>query len=74
MTDTTVEEWRPAHADLTWANVTGPEFYSIDWEDRGIVPRELDAATLRGHSSPSRPLWNVCGASDGRTWRAGPDG
>lgn len=50
MTDTTVEEWRPAHADLTWANVTSPEFYRIDWEDRGIVPRGLDAATLRDHS------------------------
>lgn len=50
VTDTTVEEWRPAHADLPWANVTGPEFYMIDWEDRGIVPRGLDAATLRGHS------------------------
>ncbi|MFH9227512.1 hypothetical protein [Streptomyces lydicus] len=50
MTNTTVEEWRPAHADLTWANVTGPEFYMIDWEVRGIVPRGLDAATLRGHS------------------------
>ncbi|MFE9601506.1 hypothetical protein [Streptomyces hokutonensis] len=48
--DTTVEEWRPAHADLTWANVTGPEFCMIDWEDWGMAPRGLDAATLWGHS------------------------
>ncbi|MDX2758194.1 MULTISPECIES: hypothetical protein [Streptomyces] len=48
--DTTVEEWLPAHADLTWANVTGPEFCMIDWEDWGMAPRGLDAATLWGHS------------------------
>ncbi|WP_416986149.1 hypothetical protein [Streptomyces sp. T028] len=50
VTDTTVEEWRPAHADLTWANVTGPEFCMIDWEDWGRAPRGLDAATLWVHS------------------------
>ncbi|MCC9705945.1 hypothetical protein E4N62_12200 [Streptomyces sp. MNU76] len=50
VTDTTVEEWLPAHADLTWANVTGPEFCMIDWEDWGMAPRGLDAATLWGHS------------------------
>ncbi|MGI5438673.1 hypothetical protein ACQEV4_15035 [Streptomyces shenzhenensis] len=50
VSDTTVEEWLPAHADLTWANVTGPEFCMIDWEDWGIAPRGLDAATLWGQS------------------------
>jgi hypothetical protein len=50
VTDTTVEEWRPAHADLTWANVTGPELCIIDWEDWGMAPRGLDAATLWGNS------------------------
>ncbi|MCQ9179872.1 hypothetical protein KMT30_12725 [Streptomyces sp. IBSBF 2953] len=50
VTDTEVEEWVPAHADLTWANVTGPEFCMIDWEDWGMAPRGLDAATLWGHS------------------------
>jgi hypothetical protein len=50
VTDTAVEEWRPAHADLTWANVTGPEFCMIDWEDWGMAPRGLDAATLWGHA------------------------
>ncbi|MEU9590784.1 hypothetical protein AB0D84_13795 [Streptomyces sp. NPDC048193] len=48
--DATVDEWTPAHADLTWANVTGPEFCIIDWEDWGMVPRGLDAATLWGNS------------------------
>ncbi|MFC8663097.1 hypothetical protein [Streptomyces sp. NPDC057199] len=48
--DTRVEEWRPAHADLTWANVTGPEFCMIDWEDWGMAPRGLDAATLWGNA------------------------
>ncbi|MGW0775727.1 hypothetical protein ACWD01_19225 [Streptomyces sp. NPDC002835] len=50
ITDTTVDEWAPAHADLTWANVTGPEFCVIDWEDWGMAPRGLDAATLWGNS------------------------
>lgn len=44
--DTTVDEWMPAHADMTWANVTGPEFFLIDWEDWGMAPRGLDAAAL----------------------------
>ncbi|MGW7298630.1 hypothetical protein [Streptomyces sp. NPDC054829] len=48
--DATVDEWTPAHADLTWANVTGPEFCIIDWEDWGMAPRGLDAATLWGNS------------------------
>ncbi|MFG2611448.1 hypothetical protein [Streptomyces anulatus] len=41
-----IDEWAPAHADLTWANVMGPEFCIIDWEDWGTAPRGLDAATL----------------------------
>lgn len=46
--DTTItdEEWVPAHADLNWANLTGPEFWILDWEDHGLAPRGLDAATL----------------------------
>ncbi|MFE7038990.1 hypothetical protein ACFU9X_05895 [Streptomyces atratus] len=50
VTNTRVDEWSPAHADLTWANVTGPEFCMIDWEDWGMAPRGLDAATLWGNS------------------------
>ncbi|MFE7460591.1 hypothetical protein ACPEIF_11685 [Streptomyces sp. NPDC012600] len=45
-----IDEWAPAHADLTWANVMGPEFCIIDWEDWGTAPRGLDAATLWGNA------------------------
>ncbi|MFB7781405.1 phosphotransferase [Streptomyces vinaceus] len=48
--DTTVGKWLPAHGDLTWANVMGPEFCLIDWEDWGMAPRGLDAATLWGNA------------------------
>ncbi|MEU7024457.1 hypothetical protein ABZ990_27960 [Streptomyces sp. NPDC046203] len=48
--DATVVEWRPAHADLNWANVTAPELRVFDWEDWGMAPRGLDAATLWGAS------------------------
>lgn len=50
VTDTTVGRWVPAHGDLTWANVMGPEFCLIDWEDWGVAPRGLDAATLWGYA------------------------
>ncbi|MGW0858102.1 hypothetical protein [Streptomyces sp. NPDC002690] len=48
--DTRIERWTPAHADLTWANVMGPAFSLIDWEDWGMAPRGLDAATLWGNA------------------------
>ncbi|MFI1187040.1 hypothetical protein [Streptomyces californicus] len=48
--DLVIDEWAPAHADLTWANVMGPEFCVIDWEDWGTAPRGLDAATLWGNA------------------------
>ncbi|OPC76757.1 hypothetical protein B4N89_45590 [Embleya scabrispora] len=48
--DTTLTEWVPAHADLNWANVTGPQCWILDWEDWGLAPRGLDAATLWGNS------------------------
>ncbi|MEU9779248.1 hypothetical protein [Streptomyces sp. NPDC047968] len=48
--DTSVGEWRPAHADLNWANVTAPVFCIFDWEDWGMAPRGLDAANLWGAS------------------------
>ncbi|GGS36884.1 hypothetical protein Snoj_16500 [Streptomyces nojiriensis] len=50
LADTEIERWAPAHADLTWANVMGPEFSIIDWEDWGMAPRGLDAATLWGNA------------------------
>ncbi|MEU3447842.1 hypothetical protein AB0H29_11520 [Streptomyces thermolilacinus] len=48
--DTTITQWVPAHADLNWANMTAPEFCMFDWEDWGMAPRGLDAATLWGAS------------------------
>ncbi|MFD9488686.1 hypothetical protein [Streptomyces sp. NPDC059991] len=48
--DTAVADWRPAHADLNWANVTAPVFCVFDWEDWGMAPRGLDAANLWGAS------------------------
>ncbi|MGW4425600.1 hypothetical protein [Streptosporangium sp. NPDC004631] len=48
--DTVVVEWRPAHADFNWANITAPVFCVFDWEDWGMAPRGLDAANLWGAS------------------------
>ncbi|MFF4169070.1 hypothetical protein [Streptomyces sp. NPDC001744] len=48
--DTTLGEWRPAHADFNWANITAPAFCMFDWEDWGMAPRGLDAASLWGAS------------------------
>ena len=50
VSDLTIAEWATAHADLTWANVIGPEFCIIDWEDWGMAPRGLDAAALWGNA------------------------
>jgi hypothetical protein len=41
-----IDEWTTAHADLNWANMTGPELWILDWEDWGTAPRGLDAANL----------------------------
>ncbi|MER6101792.1 hypothetical protein ABT115_05440 [Streptomyces sp. NPDC001832] len=49
-TDTALNHWRPAHADLNWANMTGPQFCLFDWEDWGMAPQGLDAASLWGNS------------------------
>lgn len=48
--DTALTQWRPAHADLNWANMTGPQFCLFDWEDWGMAPQGLDAASLWGNS------------------------
>lgn len=50
MPDTVVERWVPAHADLNWANVTGPQFCLFDWEDWGMAPRGLDSSSLWAQS------------------------
>jgi hypothetical protein len=41
-----IDEWSTAHADLNWANMTGPRLWILDWEDHGRAPRGLDAANL----------------------------
>lgn len=41
---TITDLWVPAHADLNWSNLTGPEFWIL--EDHGMAPRGLDAANL----------------------------
>lgn len=48
--DTVIDRWTPAHADLNWANVTGPQFSLFDWEDWGMAPRGLDSASLWAQS------------------------
>lgn len=46
--DTTITDqpWIPAHADLNWSNLTAPDCWILDWEDLGLAPQGLDAATL----------------------------
>ncbi|WP_285469863.1 phosphotransferase family protein [Actinokineospora globicatena] len=39
-------DWVPTHADLNWSNLLAPNCTIIDWEDFGLAPRGLDAATL----------------------------
>jgi hypothetical protein len=45
-TNLRIDEWATAHADLNWANLTGPRLWMLDWEDHGRAPRGLDAANL----------------------------
>lgn len=45
-TNVRIDEWATAHADLNWANMTGPRLWILDWEDFGLAPRGLDAANL----------------------------
>jgi hypothetical protein len=46
----TVDEWRTAHGDLQWSNLTAPDLMLLDWENWGAAPRGFDAATLLSHS------------------------
>lgn len=45
-TNLRIDEWTTAHADLNWANMTGPRLWILDWEDFGSAPHGLDAANL----------------------------
>ncbi|MFB7776223.1 hypothetical protein [Streptomyces bauhiniae] len=42
--------WTTAHADLHWANLTGPELRILDWEGWGTAPAGFDAAMLYAYS------------------------
>lgn len=53
--DTTVDEWRTAHTDLQWSNLT-LDGHILDWEDWGMAPRGHDAATLWQASLPDPAL------------------
>jgi len=54
--ESVVPEWTTAHADLNWANLTGPDCCLLDWEDWGRAPRGLDAANLWICSLAVEPL------------------
>lgn len=44
------DEWRTAHGDLNWSNLTAPNLALLDWEHWGAAPRGFDAANLLTHS------------------------
>lgn len=39
-------EWRVAHGDLNWTNLTAPTLQVLDWETWGLAPRGYDLAYL----------------------------
>lgn len=43
-------EWRTAHGDMNWANLTAPELMLFDWETWGLAPRAYDISYLMVHS------------------------
>jgi hypothetical protein len=52
-----IDEWRTAHGDLNWSNLTAPVFAILDWEFWGAAPRGFDAATLLAHTFNDPPLF-----------------
>lgn len=48
----TVGEWRTAHGDLHWANLTRDPLQVLDWEGWGAAPAGYDAAVLLAYSLP----------------------
>jgi hypothetical protein len=47
-------EWRTAHGDLSWPNLTVADLVLYDWETWGLAPRGYDAAYLMVQS-----IWDV---------------
>ena len=52
-TDLMVKEWRTAHGDLHWANITKKPLQLFDWEGWGGAPAGYDAAVLLAYSLPA---------------------
>lgn len=50
------DDWRTAHGDLHWGNITVPELMLLDWELWGLAPRGFDAACLVAFTSPDPVL------------------
>ncbi|WP_030469054.1 hypothetical protein, partial [Lentzea aerocolonigenes] len=48
--DPIVRRWETVHGKLHWANLMGPEFGLLDWEQWGRAPAGTDAATLLSDS------------------------
>ncbi|WP_395297195.1 hypothetical protein ACF9IK_29980 [Kitasatospora hibisci] len=45
-----ITAWTTGHADLHWANLTGPPLVILDWETWGQVPVGYDAGLLHAYS------------------------
>ncbi|MGA5556102.1 hypothetical protein [Streptomyces lavendulocolor] len=45
-----VSAWTTGHADLHWANLTGPPLVLLDWEGWGRVPVGFDVGLLHAYS------------------------
>lgn len=52
----TCDDWRTAHGDLHWGNITVPELKLLDWDLWGLAPRGFDAAFLVTFTSPDPAL------------------
>jgi thiamine kinase-like enzyme len=52
-----IDEWRTAHGDLNWGNVTAPNLMLLDWEFWGAAPQGYDAATLLSHTFMDEELF-----------------
>ncbi len=52
-----VDEWRVAHGDLHWSNITTPHLVLLDWERWGVAPRGFDVATLLSWTAANPVLY-----------------
>lgn len=61
--DTTIRNRAPTHADLTWANVTGPQFCLFDWETGQWLLSDWTLPGCGGTRSPSPGRPRECAVS-----------